>query len=104
MNSVLDPSNSTSLEESWLRQVEAAKLRYHNAVEQVKAVAAQSAGNACGFDLVQAHRREAAARADYMRVLQAFTDLVIHKRGPGRAEATIESSEPRIHSGGSTGD
>ena len=104
MNSRLDASNLVSLEESWLRQVEAAKVRYFNAVAEVKAIELRTNGNACGFELIEAHRRETAARDDYMRVLHAFTDLVVHKRGPGRAETPIEDSEPKVRSGGNTGD
>jgi hypothetical protein len=102
-NARLDHSNLVSLEDSWRRQVEEAKSRYFDAVEQVKAIELRTTGNTCGFELIEAHRRETAARDDYMRVLHAFTDLVVHKRGPGRAESTVEDSQPKARSGGNTG-
>lgn len=101
------PPSGIELEEAWRRQVEAAKARYYAAVEHVKALVSQTPTveeHECGPEMVEAQRQEEAARAEYVRALQAFTDLVIHRKKPAQAEGVLEmDDEVRRRGGGDRG-
>ncbi|SPE43355.1 hypothetical protein SBA3_900010 [Candidatus Sulfopaludibacter sp. SbA3] len=66
-------------EERWRARVSAAKVRFDLAVAEV-ARALQEPGNAA---VERALEVEAQARAEYMRDLQIFTDMIVRGKMPG---------------------
>ena len=95
-----DALNSVELEDVWRRQVENARTRYLEAVEQVKRLSEQSSPTDSperGFDLVRAHRQEAAARREYTRVLEAFTQLVMQRNEASSVSGSLSqgAAKPR---------
>jgi hypothetical protein len=74
-----------ALEDSWRLRLEETQVRYREATEQYrKLLQAQSDGRPLNPDgaLALARHAESQALADYMRVLQIFTELTVNGKMP----------------------
>jgi len=90
VRSMPDPGGEAacvSLEELWRSKVQAARQRFCEASarcrdaigERLEALAPAPDGD---YAVRRAAKEEAAALHEYMRVLQIFTDLVVHEKAP----------------------
>lgn len=63
-------------QEIWRRQLEEAESRYDDAAARLEAALAQGSG------VAEARQRKMAARAEYLRLLRIFSDLVLRGKAP----------------------
>jgi len=90
MSSETDPARSRAAEqEIWRERLCRAEAAYQAAAEELRLALLQRNGSAApsrGLEPDAARARKAAARAEYLRVLHIFTDLVLRgKLPPGGA-------------------
>jgi hypothetical protein len=76
--------STRELEEAWRKRVRAARDEYIEETNRLASLRAEFSAlsdlNVDGsFALSQARKRETRALHEYMRVLQKFTDLVVHE-------------------------
>ena len=73
------------LEDSWRLKLEEARAQYQRTAILYRRMLEQkdeSTGVVAADDLRRARQEESEALAEYRRVLQAFTDLVVHGKQP----------------------
>jgi len=63
-------------QEIWRRQLEEAENRYEEATAQLELALAEDRG------VADARQRKLAARAEYLRLLRIFSDLVLRGKAP----------------------
>jgi hypothetical protein len=65
--------------ETWRRQLEEAEKKYEEAALQLQAAIDDGRG------VDEARQQKATARAEYLRLLRIFSDLVLRGKAPGRS-------------------
>lgn len=89
----MTPEERKALEELWRERLHATEQRYHEASGNYLRIHAEFAGRSMpspdsNHALQQAIHIENEARAEYMRVLQTFTRLVLHGDRPEDEQRT----------------
>ena len=74
------------LQDTWRAKLAAAENAYHDAAGRVQVLLQEHTSLAATPDLIpglrQAREQKAAARAEYLRILRIFTDLVLRGKAP----------------------
>jgi hypothetical protein len=65
-------------QEIWRKRLEEAENRYEDASAQLQAALTQDSG------VAEARERKMTARAEYLRLLRIFSDLVLRGKVPGK--------------------
>ena len=82
-----DPISRKRAEAVWLEKLKRAEARYQTAATHARQLQAESLNRTMAsadgtFALQQALRIETKARAEYVRVLRIFSELILHGRQP----------------------
>ena len=72
-------------QEMWRKRLEEAERRYEHAAEELQTAVAH------GGAVAEARERKTLARAEYLRLLKIFSDLVLRGKAPGTGEASPRS-------------
>jgi hypothetical protein len=72
-------------QETWRKRLSSAESAYQDAAEELRLTLLRKNASAvpdCGPEVTAAAARKAAARAEYLRVLRVFSDLVLRGKSP----------------------
>jgi hypothetical protein len=75
-------------QETWRKRLSSAEVSYHDAAEELRLALLRKNGAAAPDsepEIAAAKARKAAARAEYLRVLRVFTDLVLRGKTPSES-------------------
>jgi hypothetical protein len=74
------------LQDAWRAKLAAAERSYHDVAADLQTLLEEHTSLAATPDLIpglrEARERKAAARAEYLRILRIFTDLVLRGKAP----------------------
>jgi hypothetical protein len=87
---MVDDASGRQLEAIWRERLRAARLRYDGAAKAFRDTWGEHLETRLtadpSFAILQARKVESAALAEYMRVLEIFTDLVLHGKMPAESK------------------